>query len=170
VRQADLALLLDYGSWATHRLLAAAADLPVDRFTAPADATVRSLRATLVHALDVEWSWRLRLQAQVSGTPDDADQELREEDFPTAATLADRWRREERELRAWLDGLDEAQLAATVGEGDHARPRWQYILHLILHGFQQRADAATVLSRYGHSPGDLEFLGYLVRSRPAGDR
>jgi uncharacterized damage-inducible protein DinB len=169
VRKADLALLLDYGYWATHRLLAAAAELPVDQFTAPADATVRSLRATLVHALDVEWSWRLRLQGQATGTPGlDADQELREEDFPTAAALTDRWLQEERELRVWLDGLDEEHLAATVGAGDRARPLWQYALHLILHGFQQRADAATLLSRYGRSPGELEFLGYLARSRPEG--
>src|SRR5262245_26375658 len=165
MRKAELMVLLDYGYWATRRVLAAAAALPPAQFTASAHVTTRSLRATLVHALDVEWNRRLRLQGQPTA-PAGPDRELREEDFPTATVLADRWRQDEREMRAWLDGLSDEQLASTPGVVEAGKPLWQYVLHVIAHGFQQRADAATLLSRHGRSPGELDFLGYVNSLEP----
>jgi uncharacterized damage-inducible protein DinB len=167
MRKDDLRLLLDFGYWGTHQLLAAAARLTPERFTAPSDLTTRSLRGTLVHALDVEWSWRLRLQ----GEPPDSwgpEAELRPDDFPTVQDLEARWADDERDMRAWLDGLTDEQLASTPpGAPDGAGPLWRYVLHLIMHGFQQRADAATLLSREGESPGELDFLDYVDPRPPA---
>jgi uncharacterized damage-inducible protein DinB len=158
--KAGLLLLLDHGYWATQRVLAAAAKLTDEQFTAPSNVTTRSLRATLVHTLDVEWSWRLRLQGQpveMWGP----DQEMREEDIPTTTILAGRWQDDEREMRAWLERLSEDELAAAPSAADLGNPLWQYVLHIIIHGFQQRADAATLLSLYGRSPGELEFVDYV---------
>jgi hypothetical protein len=53
---------------------------------------------------------------------------------------------------AWLEEVSADQLAARPEGADVERPLWQYVLHLIMHGFQRRADAATLLSEYGHSP------------------
>ena len=58
MQRSDLQPLVDYMYWVNHRLLRAAADLTPEQFAEPSSVTTRDLRATLVHELDVEWSWR----------------------------------------------------------------------------------------------------------------
>ena len=75
--------------WVNHRLLDAAARLSTAEFVQTDAATTRDLRSTLVHELDVEWSWRLRLQ----GRADEDEAELRPEDYPDVAALRAHWER-----------------------------------------------------------------------------
>ncbi|HEV8053591.1 MAG: hypothetical protein H0V87_07140 [Chloroflexi bacterium] len=56
MRKRDIVTLFDFSYWASRQLLSAAANGPVEEFTAPATITYRSLRGTLVHTLDVERS------------------------------------------------------------------------------------------------------------------
>jgi uncharacterized damage-inducible protein DinB len=68
-------------------------------------------------------------------------------------------------MRAWLGSLTDEDLAAPVTSsltGDE-RPLWHYLLHVVFHAAQQQADAATLLTLAGHSPGDI---GYLEMARP----
>jgi uncharacterized damage-inducible protein DinB len=120
------------------------------------------LRATLVHELDVEWSWRLALE----GRPEEEwgeGKEMRPEDFPTVASLRERWTVESEALRDWLASLSDADLAAAQRPGLSSRPlpRWMFVQHLVSHGAQQAADAATLLSAAGASPGEIGFLEYI---------
>lgn len=62
------------------------------------------------HELDVAWSWRLNLQDRLS--EDEAD--LSPDDYPDVATIREHWRRDEADIRAWLDTLSKEQLAAHV--------------------------------------------------------
>ena len=152
--------LYDYTYWANRHLLEVAATLTPEQWVAPSDITDRSLRATLVHALDVEWSWRLRLQRR----PKEEwgpDVELKPEDYLTVAALAEHWARDEREMRSWFASLDDATLASKWDISDkHLIPLWYYLVHIVTHSQQQRADAAILLTRAGHSPGNIEFLDY----------
>jgi uncharacterized damage-inducible protein DinB len=155
--------LFDRMEWVNHRLLEGAGRLPPEEWQASSAFTTRDLRGTLVHELDVEWSWRLRLTgdpAEVWGS----GRELQPEDYPTVPLLAARWARDEAELRAWLGSLTEADLAAppATSTGAEARPLWQYLLHVITHSAQQQADAATLLTLTGRSPADIDFLDYVV--------
>jgi uncharacterized damage-inducible protein DinB len=164
--KASMLTLFDHGYWATRRVLSAAEGAGSELWTAPVGATVRGLRDTLVHQLDVEWSWRLRLQ----GEPKEAWQrELSPDDYASASVLAEAWRQDETEMRDWLEGLPDAafQEVHDLGEGEVV-PLWMFLMHLVAHGIQQRADAATMLSAAGHSPGDLEFLDYALASSHAG--
>ena len=161
MRKADIVHLFDYLYWVNGRLLDAAATLDADRFTAPTTVTTRDLRATLVHELDVEWSWRMNLV----GRPIEEigpEAELRPEDYPTVAALREHWARDEAEMRAWLDGLTEAQMGAPVDSlfTRDRRPLWHYLLHIVTHAGQQQADAATLLTLAGASPGELDYLDY----------
>ena len=152
----DLVHLIDYLYWVNGRLLDAAEGLTTDELTAPATVTSRNLRATLVHELDVEWSWRLNLQGRLS----DADEDLDPDDFPDVAAIRARWREDEAEMRAWLDGLTDEDVNAPVTSelSKDARPLWAYLLHIVFHATQQQADAATLLTLAGHSPGDIGYL------------
>jgi uncharacterized damage-inducible protein DinB len=38
------------------------------------------------------------------------------------------------------------------------RPLWQYLLHIVFHATQQQADAATLLTEAGVSPGEIGYL------------
>ena len=117
-----------------------------EQFTATTASTTRDLRATLVHELDVEWSWRLSLQGSTYAELE-AEGELRAEDYPSVQVLRDHWQRDEAAMRLWLDGLTDQQVAAelTPSLSNRARPLWQFLLHIVVHATQQQSDAATLL-------------------------
>ena len=57
--------------------------------------------------------------------------------------------------------LDREQFYRTLGGSEDTRPLWQLMLHVVNHGTQHRAEAAAMLTEYGHSPGDIDFTIYL---------
>jgi uncharacterized damage-inducible protein DinB len=159
MQKADIESLFDYMYWVNGRLLDAAARLSTAEFVMIDAVTTRNLRATLVHELDVEWSWRLRLQDR----SDEDEAEVRPEDFPNVAALRARWEQDEAEMRAWLAKLTDEDLARIVGPKPMKHPfaLWQYLTHILMHAAQQQADAATLLSLAGESPGELGYLEFL---------
>jgi uncharacterized damage-inducible protein DinB len=159
MRADDVRMLFDFMYWVNGRLLEHAAEVGPERFTAPTAVTTRDLRGTLVHELDVEWSWRLNLQGRL----EEDEAELDPRDFPDVASLAARWADDEAEMRAWLAAFDDEGMVAEVASpltGDRG-PRWRFLLHIVTHAMQQQADAATLLSLAGSSPGELGFLDYV---------
>jgi uncharacterized damage-inducible protein DinB len=164
MRQSDLETLFDFSYWARDRILEHAAKLSLSEFTVPSAITTRDLRGTLVHTLDVEWSWRARLEGQ----PEEVwKRELPITDYPNVAAIRDHWRRDEIEMRAWLKTLDDEtlacvfDLAATADTAPTERyPLWYYVLHIQTHTYQQLSDAAVLLTRMRQSPGNIEFLEY----------
>jgi uncharacterized damage-inducible protein DinB len=159
MRHADIAILVDYMYWVDWRILTSANELTPEQFAAPTEVTTRDLRATLVHELDVESSWRLHLQ----GRGDEDQAELDPTDYRDLPSLEDRWRQDEAEMRAWIETLTDEALATTV-ESDlsgEVRPRWQFIVHIVMHSIQQASDAATLLTLADASPGELSFGEYL---------
>lgn len=159
MRKQDVLMLFDYMYWANHQLLDHTATLTPEQFIATDAVTTRDLRATLVHELDVEWSWRLNIQQKL----DDSDKELVASDFPDLASLRERWTEDESEMRAWLESLGDADMDAEVDSSltMDRRPRWQYLMHIFTHAQQQQADAATMLSQFGASPGELGFIRWM---------
>lgn len=164
MRLSDATTLFDHLYWIRDRVTAAAERTDAGFFTSSKTVTSRDLRATLVHELDVQWSWRERLK----GADWDAwgpDAELRGEDYATVGAVAEHWRRDEAEMRAWLASLTDADLDAPPSRDKDRQPLWQYVLHLYSHGLQQFSEAAVLLTRAGHSPGDIGFLEFVQGTR-----
>lgn len=159
MRKADLLLLFGYMYWANQRILDAAERLTAEAFVAPTTVTTRDIHATLVHELDVECSSRLNLQGRLS----DEEADLEPGNYPDVASLRAHWRRDEGQMRAWLDTLTDEELETDVASGLTAdrRPLWHYLMHIFTHAAQQQADAATLLTLAGQSPGDLGLPQYL---------
>jgi uncharacterized damage-inducible protein DinB len=165
MRRQDLETLFGFSYWMKDRVLACAAKLTTAEFQAPSGLTTRDLRGTLVHTLDVEWSWRARLQGKPEGV---WKKELPLSDYPTAKALIDHWQRDEREMKAWLATLDDATLAEihelapseVMSTPKERYPLWYYVLHIHSHTQQQLGDAAVLLTRMRRSPGNIEFLEY----------
>jgi hypothetical protein len=165
MRPTDIAALFDHVYWMRDRILAAADDSSVKLVDA-SPPTLRDLRSTLVHELDVEWSWRVRLASADRTRFSETDEELEPADFPTIDALRSHWQTDETDMRAWLATLDEAELEGPCrveAEGD-GHPLWYHLQHLYSHALQQFADAATLLSAAGHSPGELDFLEWVESS------
>ena len=158
-----LLTLIDYNFWANEHILLAADKVSAAQFLAPARFSWGGLRGTLVHTLSAEWTWRSRWQGFSPTAP------LDPEEFPTVAALRTRWRAEQAATREFVAKLTEPALAQPVkyrrmSGGASAEPLWQLMIHLVNHGTQHRTEAATLLTEFGHSPGDLDFIVF-VRER-----
>jgi uncharacterized damage-inducible protein DinB len=148
-----------YLYWVRDQALRQAAKLTTEAFVDPAPAAYRDLRGTLVHELDVERSWRLRLQ----GTSNDVwDVTLQPADYPDLATLAEHWRRDETDMLAWLSSLTDDDLAAPVTvNGLEGFALATYLVHVVMHGIESFSAAAILLHQRGHSMGDVGYLDYV---------
>ena len=152
----DIQALFDYLYWRRDRVLAGADAIGPEAFVATAGAASRDLRGTLVHELDVERSWRLRLQ----GTPDaEWDQALQDGDYAAVQVLREQWASDETEMLAWIAGLSDAALAApvTVNRLDGFALE-AYLTHVVMHGIQSFSEAGALLAAAGHSVGDVDYL------------
>ena len=76
---------------------------------------------------------------------------------------------EQQHMDAYLSGLEEADLAAqlTIKRWDGVEIdmiRWHMLSHLLMHSMQHRSEAAVLLTQYGRSPGDIDFLFFTFAS------
>lgn len=155
MRHEEVGALLDYLFWVRDRVLAATASLSEGEFRSDKTVATRDLRATLVHQLENEWAWRVRLS---QGAFPEGD--LDAEDYPTLDDLVNHWRREERELRTWFERVSDMQLAKCPPGDENVLPLWRYLMYVVTHGIQQFSEAAVLLTRLGHSPGEIGFLAF----------
>jgi uncharacterized damage-inducible protein DinB len=156
----DVQLMYEYNDWANHRLLEKAANVTPEQFVAPSSHSFGSLQATLVHTLDTEIGWRGLLKGE-GFSPD-----LNPADFPTVAAIQQRWAQEEQARWDYLNSLSDDDLAGTIRYHTHTgvlreRVLWHCLFHLVNHGMQHRSEAATLLTGYGQSPGDIDFTVFL---------
>jgi uncharacterized damage-inducible protein DinB len=88
------------------------------------------------------------------------------EDFPTFESLKSRWADEEGLLMKFVEDVTNQRLEGhfqyTSTEGNpYQRVLWHTMLHLVNHGTQHRSEAAALLTDFGHSPGDIDFVYFL---------
>jgi len=159
----DILILYRYNQWSTARILDTASQVTAAQFLAPADFPHGGLRGTLVHALFAEWIWRNRWEG-ASPT-----QRLKPEDFPTFDSLRTRWADEEERLMSFVSNITDERLNSVIAYKNtqgvqHQRVLWQMMAHLINHGTQHKTEAAALLTSLGHSPGDIDMIGYLIEN------
>jgi uncharacterized damage-inducible protein DinB len=163
MNKSDIVLLYQYNQWANARILNAASRVTHEQFLAPAAFPHGGLRGTLTHVLFAEWIWRTRWEGASPAF------RLKPEDFPTFDSLRARWAEEEKSLMAFVDGLTDERLnrefSYTSTEGKpYKRVLWQAMAHLVNHGTQHRSEAAALLTDYGHSPGDVDLIYFLLEN------
>ena len=159
----DILMLYRYNQWSTRKILDAAARVTEEQFLAPADFPHGGLRGTLVHTLFAEWIWRNRWQ----GTS--PTMRLKPEEFPTFDSLSTRWAEEEKLLVTFVNDLTDEQLNRvvfykTTDGSPKQRVLWQMMAHLVNHGTQHKAEAAAMLTGFGHSPGDIDMIYFLIEN------
>jgi uncharacterized damage-inducible protein DinB len=156
----NIHLIYDYNYWANKRLLTASANVSQEQFLASGTFPFGGLRGTLVHILDAEFGWRGLFENKSFNA------DLNPNDFPTVKSIEERWREEEKAMRAYLAKLSdddmESHLRYTTDAGiERDRILWQCLYHVVNHGTQHRSEAAALLTDFGSSPGDLDFTVFL---------
>jgi uncharacterized damage-inducible protein DinB len=167
MQTSDLLLLYDYNYWANRRILDTAARASEAQLGQAHN--WGSVHDTLVHTLSAEWIWRMRCAEGVSPTAG-----LRHADLPTLEAVRLRWEAEEQAMRSFLAGLGDADLARIVEYKNtrgqpNAFPLGQLLVHIVNHGTQHRSEAAFVLTEFGHSPGEMDYLLYLIQHKAASE-
>lgn len=152
--------LYAYNRWANQRILARAEEVTAEQLSMPQPFPSGSLFATLVHTLMAEWSWLRRWQGNSPRTL------LSVSDFQGLADLRVMWADEEARMQTFVDSLDEAKLHTRIAyvttKGvTYEELLWPMMLHVVNHGTQHRAEAAAMLTGFGHSPGDIDLIMYL---------
>jgi uncharacterized damage-inducible protein DinB len=145
------------------KLLAHVQSLPQDKFRQELDGFgMPSVRAQLVHILDVEYSWVLLIQGK-GDTPYDW---WHESDLQTPAELADHRRWVEQQTREWLTTETDASLNSprdvTEGGRTHAGIPAEMLLHLMTHAYHHKGQAAAMCRLLGHPAPmtDMIWIGF----------
>jgi uncharacterized damage-inducible protein DinB len=162
----EIKLLYGYNDWADTRLLEACARVMPEQYAVSDSYGRGGLRATMIHILDNIWQQRITLQGYYQNPlADEAAYdatELHEDAFPTFALLQERWKIEQQEMWAYLNTLTEETLNSTIHYvipgAVRQRVVWHILVDLILHATQHRSEAAALLTSYGQSPGDFDFM------------
>jgi uncharacterized damage-inducible protein DinB len=138
--------LIDYNYWANGLILKFAEKLSNEQRSQKTAHSHSSLHEILIHIMFAEWVWRLRL---TGNSPDFAmiKSQLRSEDYFSLKEVLEKWFDEELKMREFVDQFYDEKL--------------DIFTHLVFHGMQHRAEAASILHNFGQSPGDIDFLRYL---------
>lgn len=155
----DLRRIYAYSCWMNDQILAAAERVTPEQYVAPTGLTPRNLQDNLAHIIDVEWSWRERVRG---AAPEVWQAELTSEDFPDVASLRARWAEEAAIMRDYLSELTDEDLAAPFQLREQVVTVGDILLHAINHSLLARVEAAVLLTGYGQSPGDLDYLNYVA--------
>jgi uncharacterized damage-inducible protein DinB len=157
----DITTLFDYNCWATEKIMKKTANLSPEQLKAQTACSHGSLRGTIAHIISAEWIWRQRCQNGIS-----PDHFIDENLFPTFESLNLRILEEQAEMRKYLGTLSRSDLQGsieykTTTGAAYKNTLWHILVHLFNHGTHHRSEIAEMLTRYGHSPGDIDFIFYL---------
>ncbi len=162
MQRSDILDLLRYHDWANQQILTYSERLSPPQLIAPANLDHGSAFQTLLHMVDVEWSWRLMAQ-QLPAT-----QMLWEvKELPDLPAIKAFWQIEQQQRLVYIHQLDETTLNAEVEYGSaQGRPPksaklWHILVHILDHSTQHRSELARYLTDCGHSPGDIDLIDTL---------
>jgi uncharacterized damage-inducible protein DinB len=160
----DLETLFDYGYWANRKLFDALQQLTDEQFTQPVAGSYGSIQNTLVHMLSAECGWLDRCGGPPRGAA------LKGTDYPTLASVRDRWREVEGHVRAFLSGLRDEDLDRIIEWGIGGGPKHlsrlgDLMQHAAVHGVHHRGQVALLLRALGHTPGNFDLLFYNDRAQ-----
>lgn len=153
--------LYDYHRWANRRLFDAAAGLGDEAVTRDMGKqwSVPTLKGMFAHMYGADSIWLSRWKGtSPSRVPGDAD-------FPTMADLRTRWDALEREQRAFVEGLGEADMGKPVSYKNTEGAQFTVALgpllqHVVNHATHHRSEAATMITLISGSPPDTGINTY----------
>ena len=140
MRADEIRFLFAYDRWATRRVLSVLDDLDPAVWTRTHVVGERGLGTILVHHLGASQRWRHAFQ----DTGESPEPEARAAAHDRSAPRR-RWETEWAAVDAWLPTVTDG----FVGYVHEGVPVWQMLVHVVNHGTQHRAEAASLLTAEG---------------------
>src|SRR5258706_3470320 len=157
-------LLFDHHYWAMNTLIEVMSKLSESRLTTQSIHFYHgTAKQTLLHTLDVDWSW---MQWCMGLTAKSYLWEVCP--LPDLDAMRAFLKEESQRVREYVSGLTEQELEAEIDFGTEAggpprrTQRWKILLHIITHAAEHKTELAHFLTECGHSPGELNFMHYLT--------
>jgi uncharacterized damage-inducible protein DinB len=151
--------LFAYHAHVNRLLLDRAANITEVEFNTPG-VYDRSIHLLLFHILQTDYNWRVSMDTGMQPAP------LRRDDYLTLASLADGFAKEETAVIEFLERITAEEIESSVhltayaDDFEEDMPRWKILLHMIVHGEQHQSELAYLLTGYGQSPGDLDYIDF----------
>jgi uncharacterized damage-inducible protein DinB len=147
----DIVTLYEYNRWANGRTLDAAEKLDPAAFVRDLKNSFPSVRDTLAHILGAEWIWLRRWKGESPGKL------IVAAEFPTAASLRERFQAVDKERAVFLASVSEERLQQPFDYKDLAGnslrlPFVQSMQHVVNHGTYHRGQITTMLRQLGATP------------------
>lgn len=158
----------DYTEWANDRVLAAAEGLTAEQFLQSDLPGFLPINISLAHIMLSQWAW-------IGRWNDGRDSLDREEtDFVDLASIRAFWTDTYAAMNALLDRLDDDQLARDFTYVNYLGETRTFalghqLLHVANHSTYHRGEVAAILTRYGCSPGEIDFNRWLDWKRASGE-
>ncbi len=168
-----------YNTGMNARLYALAATLSDVERRADRGAFFRSIHGTFNHLLLTDRAWLFRFTHDPAlAESRDADgaliipRELDHELYADFDLLRRERARTDRDIETWVDGLDDARLAAplryrTTKGVAHEHPLWQAVTHFFNHQTHHRGQLTTLFMQLGHDPGVTDLIAFVRDEQPA---
>jgi len=155
----DFQGLYEYTYWANGKILAVVSQLTDEEFVRTVAGSYGSVRNTMVHMMSAEWGWFDRCGGAPKRGP-----ALKADDYPTAASLVERWQAVEGYARTFLSGLHDSDLDRAI-EFSFGGPAQSQVLgdllqHVFVHSVHHRGQVSVLLRTLGRAPGNVDLLFY----------
>jgi uncharacterized damage-inducible protein DinB len=146
-------LHLRYSTWASRKLLDAAAKLNPDDLKRTTGVSHTSILGTLAHIQFADWIWYTRLV------------EPMEKPGGTLETLQSAWPALHEKWEAWADKLKDPDLDRVAeykmmdGTPFHT-PVWKCVLHVVNHATLHRGQVMAMIRQLGQEPPHTDLIYY----------
>lgn len=151
----DFINFVKYNNWGNIHLLTTAEQAPFERLTGDVLQRGESPYYTLHHMYYNERAWRLACEERTDDEPQDG--------FANLQSMKAHWQAEGERLLAYVESLTESDFQRRITPAwiDKSFTIGQVIIHLITHAIDHRSELGWYLTSLGHSPGDMDFIGFL---------
>ena len=156
----DISTLYEYNRWANGRTLDAVEKLDPTAFLKNLGNSFASIQATLVHIAGAEWIWLRRWHGE-------SPNKLFTGEFPTVASLRERFQTLDREREAFLAGVSDERLQQPFDYRDLAGNPMRLLLgqslqHVVNHGTYHRGQVTTMLRQLGATPVSTDMSRFYL--------
>jgi uncharacterized damage-inducible protein DinB len=156
----DIADLYDYDAWATNRLLAAVAALPVEHYQQDLGSSFGSLHGTLVHMYAAQRLWLDRWKGNSPKAMLGTDQ------IPTLDDLRTRWETYRVEFEDFIRFMNDDNMKEKFSYVDfqgqfREMPLYLQMMNVVLHTAHHRGQAAMLLRQLGAEPPETGYMTLL---------
>jgi uncharacterized damage-inducible protein DinB len=148
-----------FTTWASRRLVEAAATLSEEELTRDFQTSDRSVLGTLAHVYAADRVWLGRIEGRPPARFLDPEVDLK------LAVLQNQWPALLGRWGEWAAGLSDADAEAVIAYKDlkgnpYSSPLWQIVLHVVNHGTHHRGQVSGFLRSMGYAPPALDLIAY----------